>query len=257
MASFWKLGGLAAGAALTLTVGMTSPAEASLYQVGFLLDSSGSIGAGGWSTITNGLANAIHLFAEAPDQYELSVVSFSTGTATIINKQIVTNANLISLKNAITGASWLDSNTNYQAAFNAITSVMDPAHSQAAASYVNFATDGKPNRPFGDPEQDGIDARNAAITAGIDNISVEGIGGDVNATYLKNSICYPTVCSTSTPPTGFPGKGFYIAIASVDDYGAAIQTKIKTIINTPEPASVAVLGSALVGIAALARRRRR
>jgi hypothetical protein len=91
-----------------------------------------------------------------------------------------------------------------------MTALMNPGASQALASCINFATDGVPNEGGG--QAGGVTARNAAIAAGIDNISVEGIGGGVNVGYLTGSICYPQPYTTA-PTFNFPAQGFYIGIA--------------------------------------------
>ncbi len=98
-------------------------------------------------------------------------------------------------------------------------------------------------------------ARDAAIAAGIDNISIEGIGGGVSTAYLTGSICYPQPC-TILPASNFPAQGFYTGVASTADYEAAVNEKIRIITGVPEPASLAVLGSALLGFGVMRRRRR-
>ena len=115
MHTWHQLGRITAGAALALTLGTTLPAPAGAvtYQVGFLLDSSGSITSSGWGLIKTGLANAIAQFVGKPDSYQLSVMSFSSTTATIINKQIVTSGNLATLQADIMGAAFLNDNTNF------------------------------------------------------------------------------------------------------------------------------------------------
>ncbi len=141
---------VAAVAVLAVAVGTPNNAKADLFQVGFLLDSSGSITSSGWSTITTGLSNAIAGFVGASDTYELSVMSFSSTTQTIVAPTVVTAANLATLQAAIAGATFLGANTNFNLAFTDMTTLMNPGASGALASFINFATDGVPNEGGGD-----------------------------------------------------------------------------------------------------------
>lgn len=96
------------------------------------------------------------------------------------------------------------------------------------------------------------------IAAGIDNISIEGIGvSSANATFLQDKICHPGPCDT-TAPYNFPSQGFYIGVANAQGYADAIGNKIAIVTGQqiPEPASLAILGIGLLGVGAARRLRR-
>src|SRR4051794_19483725 len=112
---------LSAVAVLAVTAGGPHHANAGVFFGGFLLASSGSITSGGWNTITTGLSNAISGFVGASDQYELSVMSFSSTTQTIVSPTIINAGNLATLQGQILGASFLNANTNFSLAFTNMT----------------------------------------------------------------------------------------------------------------------------------------
>ncbi|NLZ41445.1 MAG: VWA domain-containing protein, partial [Comamonadaceae bacterium] len=108
---------LAAACAVGLGALGAAPAQAEIVQLGFILDSSGSIGSGGWGIMKNGLANAMDVLLTGADTYEVTVVSFSDVAQTVLAPTIVSAGNLASVKSTITGASFLNDWTNYDAAF--------------------------------------------------------------------------------------------------------------------------------------------
>jgi hypothetical protein len=95
------------------------------------------------------------------------------------------------------------------------------------------------------------------VAAGIDNISIEGIGVTAaNATFLQDELCFPGPCD-ATAPYNFPSQGFYIGVANAEGYANAIGNKIAIVTEQiPEPASLAILGMGLLGIGAARRLRR-
>jgi hypothetical protein len=227
--------------AILLVGAAANSASASTIQLGFILDRSGSIGAGNWTTIVNGLSTAVN--TEIPlagaDTYEVSVVTFAT-TATIdIANYLVTDAtSRTALAALIAAIPFSGGGTNFGPAFTAMLDALN--NTPIGTSYVNFATDGVESDPAA-----GVAARNALIAAGVDNISIEGIGAGVDAAGLQGSYCYPGPCDT-TIPFNFPAQGFYIGVANAQGYADAIGNKIQVVTQNPtavpEPGTLSLLG---------------
>lgn len=231
--------------------------RADTIQLGFILDESGSISSSEWNTIKNGLATAINNLIPigGPNFYEISVIKFDSTAETVVNRQLVTTAaQRTAVATAVAGMVQQGGSTNYQVAFNLMQTILTTGGNLPALSFVNMATDGEPNQPI-NAEAAAVTARNALIAAGIDNISVEGIGVSGSAaSFLQSSICYPGPCD-ATSPYNFPTQGFYIGVANAQGYADAIGNKILVVTQqTPEPASMAVLGVGLLGLGALRRR---
>jgi hypothetical protein len=219
-------------------------AQAGVIQLGFILDSSGSIGAGNWTTITTGLSNAINALVPTNSQYEISIVTFSSGTSILVNHVLIDSAATRSaVAAAVAAAPFLNGSTNMGGGFQDMQTALTTSSQTIDFSYVNLATDGVPNTG-----PDTATAVAAIIAAGIDNISIEAIGSGVDASFLQNVVCYPQSCDTSSP-YNFAAQGFYIPVADAAEYAAAIGNKIRIVTHqTPEPATLSLFGLALGGL---------
>jgi hypothetical protein len=238
-------------AAMTFA-GAASSAQAGVIQLGFILDSSGSIGSGNWSTITSGLSSAINSLIPTNSAYEISVVSFSSGSTTVVNHVLIDSAATRSaVAAAVAAAPFMGGSTDMASAFGAMQTALTSSTLSIDWSYVNMATDGVPN------SQPATNIAVAAIiTAGVDNISIEAIGSGVDVAYLQGSICYPLACD-STSPYNFPSQGFYIAVPDAAAYVDAIQNKIRIVTHqVPEPATLGLFGLGLLGAGFMRRKRR-
>ncbi len=244
----------AAACALAAAALVPVAANAAVIQLGFILDRSGSVADADWTIITSGLAAAVNTLipVSGANTYEISVVTFSSAAAINIDSFLVTDAGgRATLAAQISGLNALGTSggTNFAAAFTAMQLALTNG-GIAATSYVNFATDGQQNQGGS-----GVTERNALITAGVDNISIEGIGAGVDANDLRNNFCYPQPCD-SIDPFNFPAQGFYIGVANAAAYTAAIANKIAVVTGqVPEPGTLALVGAAL-GIAGVAGRKR-
>lgn len=133
------------------SVAAPSQARADIIQLGFILDDSGSITTGEWSTIRNGLASAIQNVVPVGglNTYEISVVKFSNNATVVVDAVLIDS---IATRNAVATTAGAMSQsagfTNYAAGFNVMLDTITGSanYQPSVIQYINFATDGVPNR---------------------------------------------------------------------------------------------------------------
>ncbi|MEM1429324.1 MAG: Ig-like domain-containing protein [Pseudomonadota bacterium] len=142
----------------------TEPMSAPINLV-FVLDSSGSIGAEGWSDMLSNVSQALDLLAArfAPSQtpVEVQVVSFSAGASLLPGGPYALTTELPALKAALAALPFQNSTTNWQAALDTTRAFLT---TQAATEddLVYFITDGNPvpsSQPWQQAQADLVVAR--------------------------------------------------------------------------------------------------
>lgn len=242
-----------AGAAIAFTGAI--PAQAAIIDLGFSLDRSGSVGASNWSLITTGLSSALSSIPlTGPDQYRVSVSSFSTSATLDVAPIILTSANIASVQAAILGIAYTGGFTCIDCSVTQLTTAVSGV-GFGDLSFLNLSTDGVPNVG----NTNGNTIRTAAVAAGWDSLSAEAIGS-FDLTFLGNFVS-PQPAFITDDPTLLPNpltQGFILEVANFTDYASAIEAKVQLIVDPPKvPEPSAVLGLlGVAGLGALARRRR-
>jgi len=205
------------------TITLVTPAYAQpAFSLCLLNDRTGSIGQTELDTILDGYEAAFrntdiqnNIVAFGP--VEVSFVSFAvTASLDIAPTVLTTAADAENFADAIAALSLTSAGrTNYKDAIETCVANMDLTADKAT---IDIATDGKPNEPQPDPKQQAIDARNAAIAAGVDEINALAIGmTGVVVPFLFDEIIFPDQPST---------ESFVIEIMDVSEFEDAILEKI-------------------------------
>lgn len=258
---------LSAAAIVAIAMFGSSPTRAETIDLGFALDSSGSILSSGWTLERDGLAAA--LLANIPttngigknspngNTYILSVVQFDDQVRNTLTATITDQASLISFTNTIKTWAFTGGSTCISCATDALTANFS-ATIGTNRSLLNISTDGDPNLGV----QNGTTLHNNLVSAGWDGVSAEAIGSGANVGFL-DLVASPGSALNTSDPSALPDpftRGFVLTIDNIADYQGAIDAKIANIVNVP----IGPAGSGLPGLLAalgcfvvLARYRRR
>jgi hypothetical protein len=264
-----------------LAAGAVTTAKAEIIQVALIVDASSSTESE-LPVFRAGVAGGIGILP-TDGSVELTLVQFSATAAVLVDALLIDSpadrafavAQANSIDPAVTDVPPFQGGTNFEDGFLKATDAVtgSPLFGQAGLQWYNMLTDGNPTAhnhwSTADLDEEtrkararafGVDARDAAIAAGVDNISFEVLDPPVDPLagipYLE-TLTYPGAPFTvAGDPPVFPdpiqSQGFIFQIGSVDDIESALTAKFEAA-GIPEPIT---LGMVLVGSVAVLFRRR-
>lgn len=243
-----------AGLAVAAGMGLGS-SHAAIIDLGFALDRSGSVSSGNWTSVVNGLANALAVIPTAgPNQYRIAVSSFSSAATLNLAPTIVTAGNLATLQATIQGIGYTGGSTCISCATSILSNAYTAAGGFGDISLLNITTDGVPNVGV----TNGTTLRTTLVGDGWDSISAEAVGS-FNLTFLQNLV-YPNPGVTTNDPSALPNplvQGFVLTVNNFAAYEAAITAKVQRIVDTPvpTPGTLSLVALSLLGLGLTLRRR--
>lgn len=255
-------------AATAMSFAISGPVKAAtIVDLGFAIDESGSIAPSDFTLMKNGLAAALALIPVPSDPtteptYRVSIVQFASSASTLVG---VTTIDSVAARNAVIAA--VNANTQsggFTAIGNAIKLLTDNflAAGLGDTSILNVGTDGVNNVGLT------VDAgATYASGNGIDALSFEAIGPGANTTALLNAAFPGTpvlVTNASQLPDDVLSDSFVYKVDSFLDYEDALKAKLIQIIDdtggnvgvVPLPAGLPLLLTAFAGLFGVRRFRK-
>jgi hypothetical protein len=223
--------------------GVSAPAQSAVIELALALDGSGSISSSQFLLQKNAYQsifsnNFYDNYVVGGDTLHVSAWQFASG---VVQEtawfEITDNASAALFANQFASIGKLGGSTNITGAINLAHNAMVSNTIVSDRQIIDISTDGQPNNP-----NNAYQAAANAFAGGTVTNAI-GVGSNINTGILD------------TLTTN--GGGFYTTAANFDQFEAALAQKLFREINTPqvsEPATLALFGLGLMGIAAARRR---
>ena len=241
--------------------GIETVAADPVTQLGFAIDSSGSIGQDDFDLQTNGIASALENNVPTDGSVEVTAFTFANGTNEVVPPTVISNSTtLTDVADDIRAANYTFGGTDMSTGISAVSSALQGSTAfNQADTFINISTDGQP-----DSDSATSSAASTAQSDGLTGISAEAVGSFTDNDFLADNVVFPNspgpILDTSAGDTlPNPGSQGFVAVAdNFSEFGDVVDQKVQQTVDpdpVPVPSTFGLLVAGLFGIGFLGRGR--